>query len=44
MSTHGPGDPREGAVLVTVVYGMLQLLRIECPLLGAANTRSAREV
>ena len=38
-----PGDVAEMEALVTEIHGLLQLLRIERPPLGAANTRSARE-
>ena len=39
-STKGPGDPPEAAALVPEVQGVLQLLRIERPRLGMANTPS----
>jgi hypothetical protein len=41
-SAKGPGDPPEGAALVPEVQGVLQLLRIERPPLGAANTPTIR--
>ena len=34
------GDPSEGAVLMLVTRDVLQVLRIESLLLGAANTQS----
>jgi len=37
------GDPPEGAALVAEIQGVLQLLRIERPPLGAANTPSIRQ-
>jgi hypothetical protein len=42
-SPKGLGDPPEGAALVPEVQGVLQLLRIERPPLGAANTPSIRQ-
>jgi len=42
-SAHGLGDPPEGAALVPEVHRVLQLLRIERPPLGAANTPSIRQ-
>ena len=42
-SSHSVGNPPEGAALVPEVHGVLQLLRIERPPLGAANTPSIRQ-
>lgn len=42
-SSKGLGDPPEVAALVPEVQGMLQLLLIERPPLGAANTPSIRQ-
>ncbi len=38
-----PGDVAEVEALVTEIHGLLQLLRIERPPLGAANTASIRQ-
>ena len=42
-SLESPGDAAERASLVPQVYGLLQLLRIDRPTLGAANAPSIRQ-